>query len=148
MNSEDWNEVQKRILHTLGQRAFMMVDGYKIYLDLHVNKKLQACVMVIINGQIKHEWLKTDCEERRRFFQPVSTHIYPLKLRKHWAQFNKKCKGKGASIVSSVDYNKTITGYYPWWNSFGGMRRHFEKNNQSIELVDEFAKDQTGGQPC
>lgn len=147
MNSEYWNEVQKRILYTLGHSAFMMVDGYKIHLELHVNKKLQASVMVIINGQIKYEWLTTDCEERRRFFQPVSRYVYSLKYRTAMAKLHKKHRLLPDS-TGSVDFNKTVIGWYPWWNSFGGMRRHFEKNNQSIELVDEFAKDGESREVC
>jgi len=44
--------------------------------------------------------------------------------------------GQRRRDMAHPGWNDVMIYYWPWWTSFKALRRHLEKNNQSIELME------------
>lgn len=107
MKQYEWEEVEKAVRS--GENVTLCIDGYEVTLKLVKCNGFSTAVLPFINGEYKSEWLTHNCEERRRFY---STRV-------------EECDG-----IGFVDCRAT-------WTSFELMKKHFENNNGSIELLKE-----------
>jgi hypothetical protein len=133
MNADDWKKVETALQGSFG-RAVLVVDGYKLTLEVQQAKPLKYVIAVFVDGWMKGEWLMKDCEERRRFCCPKATAVHSP------ASKAKLTKGLGKRAIAKYfpDLDKKFTWYSSAWSNFAGLKRHLVKNNQSIELQECF----------
>ena len=108
MQQHEWEKAREKI--KLGENVTMNIDGYEVTLKPVKYNGFSTAVLPFVNGEYKSEWLLKDCEERRRFY-----HIANIRLQG----------------FREVEDCRAI------WTSFELMKRCFEKNNSSIELLKE-----------
>ncbi|TEB10024.1 hypothetical protein Pmgp_02719 [Pelotomaculum propionicicum] len=106
-------------------------DGYEVTLRLGRISQFKNAILVYINGEVRGEWLLKDCEERRRFFQPVKRSVLSRKTCSGLRKISKKLRQKAGLPDPDAKY----TYYCPYWTSFKSLKRHLIKNNDSIELI-------------
>ena len=129
MTKEDWKKAEERLFGSFSG-VDLMVDGYRVGLRL-TRLKMKLVILPYINGDYKAEWQLNDCEERRRFFRPVTASAWTAKGKRAMKKIPKSHLKK-----MGIDPDQKNT-YYSWaWPSFGPLRRHLEKNNKSISLVE------------
>ena len=131
MTPQQWKFVEDRLMPPYGQ-VHLLIDDYKVTLQVGFVGKMKFEIMVYVNGFAKGEWLMNDCEERRRFLRPRRIAIHKPSSRARLT--------KGLSAKMDKEYfptlNKTFIVYDLLWPSYGPLKRHLIKHNQSIELVD------------
>lgn len=132
MTKEDWAQVELELSHPWG-RVELVADGYQVTLVLGREKALKFVIAVYVNGVMKGEWVKGDCEEAKRFLRPMVKRYYsPAKLGEITKGLSKTVAKK---FIKEHGLDKTFVRYDLSWPSFGPMKRHFIANNQVIELV-------------
>ena len=127
MTPQEWKEVQAA-LELLYTPVNLNCDGYKVTLALMRTNQFRNAIRIYINGVIKGKWYIEDCEERRRFFRPITKSMLSPKSKAALKKLSKKRK-----LELETEYKYTY--YVPEWNSFAALKRHFIKNNNSIELI-------------
>jgi hypothetical protein len=127
MNNEEWKEVEEK-LKSFYNGVRLKCDGYELSIMLERMGQFKNCLMIYINGELKGEWLLKDCEEQRRFFQPVTRSCLTQELKKELKKMPKK-------IREEREAKAKYTYYKPYWTSFRSLKAHLIKNNNKIELV-------------
>lgn len=128
MTKEDWESVERKLCYP-GAGVHLKVDGYKVTLRV-MTIKMKMVIAVYVDGYIKGEWLAKDCDIRRKFYQK----------RKHsllTAAGKKKLAKERKSVQKAVKEQTTYYSFTPYWNSIRSLKRHFIKNNESIEICEE-----------
>lgn len=117
MTPADWKTVETR-LGLEYHPVELLCDGYRVRLELQRIGKMRLAITFFINGWQRGAWLLDDCEERKTKDMYRSFPKWMLK-------------------ELQIDLNEKRAFYGVYWKSFGGMKRHFIKNNKSIELIAE-----------
>lgn len=125
LTKQQWVEVEKCATSLFGKQVDLLIDGFKVSLEMEPKDRYHNVIMVYINDIIDGKKLMEDCEERRRFWCPHTRSLIPVKPEKGW----KKAEWEALRKKHSYTY------YLPWWTSFNALRRHLIKNNQSIEII-------------
>lgn len=130
MTPDQWKTLQSELGQPFGH-AELLVDGYKITLEVQRERALKYCIAIFIDGWFRGEWARADCEERRRFLSERKVSMWTP------AQKKKLTAGMGKRAVAKYfpDLDKTASYWLPYWPSVTALRRHLVKANQSIELV-------------
>lgn len=128
MTEDEWAKVERALSSPYGA-ADLRVDGFEVALRVERLRKLQYTIVVYVNGSWKGTWLRTDCEERRRFFRQVRRSFMTRTRYENW----RKAFGKKRADAERAQARGAY--WLPDWTSFGALRRHMVKNNASIELV-------------
>lgn len=126
LNEEQWKAVEEKAT-SLYTYASLLVDGYRVDLQLAPDGPYKNVILVYVNGKIDWEKLTEDCDERRRFYCPVTKKLLPAKPMKGWK----------AKEWQKRRQETAYTTYFPWWKSFGALKRHLQKNNHDIEIVEK-----------
>ena len=127
MNKEQWTTLETELSSAWG-RAALQVDGYKLDLVVRRWKPLQYCIVIFVNNQFNGEWLRDDCEIRRRFCYPRTVRLWSGESRKQLLKIPKRRRG-------TLDPNATGTYYQNVWFSPKTLIRHLKKHNENIEMV-------------
>ena len=134
MTKQEWEQVENEMLAPFGH-VKLKIDGYDVSLGFVAVAGFRWEIAVCVNGKIRLEDLKTDCEIRRRFYQKHTRSIIPK---------DKKDKiFKGMSKAARKKYEQEhydtmhYTYYHPTWASFKKLKAHLIKNNINIEWVKE-----------
>lgn len=128
MDLQDWNEVEEK-LKILFNPVKLAIDGFEVTLVLVRTSQFENSILPYINGILKGEWLVNDCEERRRFYRPVSRSIYSKKEKAAMKKLSKR-----AQKEMNINPDKKYTYYSPYWSSFRSLKSHLIKNNNVIEF--------------
>jgi hypothetical protein len=131
MSEKDWDDV-KNALKDLYNSVVLDCDGFRLRLHLGRIDTYRNAIMVFVDDWFRGEWLLNDCEQRRRFLRPVKISAHS----KGYRQKIKKLSARELKILG-IDPHKAITVYDYKWPSFPALRRHLERNNQSITLIRE-----------
>lgn len=132
MTKEDWAKAEDLLGRPFGS-VTLLADGYEITLQLHMLRNMMHnAIAIFVNGQFKGKWLTEDCEERRRF---IPQKEVPLMNRRQVAEFKKLPKSSQKRLKEYRE--KTITQYATHWTSWAALVRHFEANNQDIQLKED-----------
>ncbi|MFZ2949535.1 MAG: hypothetical protein WA003_08620 [Desulfuromonadaceae bacterium] len=132
MTKAQWDAVEKSLTHQYA-KVVLICDGFSLQLGIRKIAEMKLAIAFSVNGRGDYvEWMKTDCEERRRFFRPYTRSVWS----KPQLDMMKKMTKKQLQN-RSLDPGKTFTTYYPWWTSFKTLKSHLIKNNTSIELAPE-----------
>jgi hypothetical protein len=124
MKREDWLALEKQLTWP-GARASLQCDGYRVTLMVQ-RDKMRMVIAIYVNGWFRGEWVRDDCEERRRFMRPKTECAM---------RFNKADLRLGKRWIAKMKAKYSFTWYSPIWPSVQVLRRHFEKHNTSIELA-------------
>ncbi|MGN0592858.1 MAG: hypothetical protein ACI4JQ_06405 [Ruminococcus sp.] len=131
MTKEEWESVERKLCYP-GAYVHLKVDGYSITLMV-LRYKMKMVIAVYTDGYIKGEWLMEDCDIRRRFYQR-SKHSMLTAAEK------KKLARRSKSYQKEILERATYYSFSPHWTSFRSLKRHFIKNNESIELCEEVSE--------
>lgn len=131
ITKEQWEQVESELSGSWGH-VEMMIDWFKVDLRVERVKSLKYTIMTYVNGQFCGKWMRDDSDEGRRFFRVSSSFVFSAS---HRAEVIKIYGGKRCPKAKLEEINKKYTTLMPNWSSVKSMRRHFEKNNQSLELV-------------
>ena len=128
ITTADWKRIEESLSGRFGAEH-LMCDGYKLTIQREQEKN-KLVLVVYVNGVWRGEWLKNDCEERRRFFCPITWRVFSK------AKVDKATEGMGKrhkeTWIAKMGFDKTMTMYMPVWGSFTALRRHLVKNNKEI----------------
>ncbi|MFZ6775819.1 hypothetical protein ACO0LD_03230 [Undibacterium sp. Ji83W] len=140
ITKEQWAEVEANLSSAWGV-VELEIDGYKINLRVAREKSLKYVVMIYVNGVMDGKWLSpdSDADETKRFFRKISKYALKPKAR---AELIKIYGGKRCPKADLARFNQQYSYFSPVWSNVKDMRRHFVKNNQSIEVV------HIGYEPC
>lgn len=117
----------EKLATSLYSHASMLVDGYRIDLQLAPDGPYKNVIFVYVNGKIDWGKLSEEYEECRRFCRPVTKNLLPAKPPKSWKPKDWQRRRQETAF----------TVYYPYWTSFGALKRHLAKNNHDIEIVEK-----------
>lgn len=126
MTPEDWKYVEER-LKGLFSPVVLDCDGYRLHLELKRISQFKNAICFYVDGFFKVKWVLDDCEERRRFFRPITKRMLPKKA----------SKGISKKMVKQFGLDKTYTNYRGDWTSFRSLKSHLIKNNKEITLIRE-----------
>ncbi len=125
--ADDWKRIRETI--TIYHPVHLLVDGYKITVEMVFISETKAAYFIFVNGIYKGEWGLKDCEERRRFFYRYEKYINRPALRRQLRLMEKKSKG----LFKPVDMNKKKEYFTPFFPSFKVLQKHLAENNKKIE---------------
>lgn len=125
---ELWKRIDEELCLPYGS-AELLVDGFRLTLDVACIKPRRYTIMIYVNGHFKGSWLIDDCEERRRFFRRSERSLYGHARRERIVREFGKRRAEKFGLL------KTFTSYSPHWPTFGPLRRHLVANNKSIRVV-------------
>jgi hypothetical protein len=131
MTKDEWLLVKNRLSQPWGV-AELMVDGYRLTLQVRQAKALKFEIAPYVNGQFKGAWTRKDSEEGKRFLRPVTVAVYKP------AEKARMTKGMSKKMIKSVFGDRLDTTFtiFAWgWPTFGPLQRHLIANNQVIGLV-------------
>jgi hypothetical protein len=128
MNESDWAKVESA-LQNLYDPVDLTCDGFRLTLFLSRIEIYKNAIAVYVDGWFKLSWLFEDCEQRRRFFCPETRRVYGKNEFKKISRRTLKQVG--------IDPDKTVTRYRSHWTSFRRLRRHLERHNQDIGLIEK-----------
>lgn len=134
MTKDEWKKIEEILNATWAVK--LLIDGYKIDLILLRETTTKMVIGVYINGKIKGEWIRNDCEERRRFFQDKKRCMI-----KSDAKTRKSLK-MTASEFKAFREKYTIHSYSPYWSSFKALKNHLIRNNDHIEILRKETKEE------
>ena len=129
MDRADWKTVEERLVYP-GATIRLRADGREVTLQVH-REGIRMQIGVYVDGWMRGEWIFNDCEERRRFMRP--------KVRKPKPYTRSQIRALGKNWCEEQIKRHTVTYWLPYWPSVRLLRRHFEANNESIELINEEA---------
>ena len=132
---EQWKEIEGK-LQCLWTPVKLRCDGYEVYLTLVRVNQFKNAIRVYVDGYFRGIWMSSDSEEGRRFYPTRTRRVYSKEKVKRIV----KVYGKRAA-AKHFDLDTVITWKSPCWGSFGALKRHFIKHNDSIEWI---AADETG----
>lgn len=125
-----WTQAADAMLSPYGS-VELRCDEYRVNLQMEraSAKRANYEIVIYVNGHMKGAWMMNDCEERRRFFRPITRRVY---TGKDLAAYKRLKKLGGAQ---DVDLNRTHTSYMPFWPTFEPLRRHLLKHNKDVRVV-------------
>lgn len=132
MTPQDWKEVEENLKYFY-TTVKLKCDGYNITLRLERISQFENGILIYVNGKMDFKWIGEDCEERRRFMQPVKKSLFSQKQKASLKKISKRLRQKSGLPEPNVSY----TCYRPYWKSFRSLKSHLVKNNNSIELIKE-----------
>lgn len=131
ITKEQWQEIEANLA---GQYGFvtLLCDGYTLTLQVQRIAALKYGIFFYVDGHFLGKWFGEDCEERRRFFQPIERFLHDAKFRN---ELLKIYGGKRAPKAQAARINQKRTSYRHYWTSVKALRRHLQKHNADIQLV-------------
>lgn len=128
MTAEQWKQVEEKLQFVCTSGVKLLIDGYEVSLYLMQVSQFRNAILVYINGEFRGKWITEDCEERRRFF--------PCKKRCLTnANELKKMGIRSKKEIQKYKEMATYNEYLSAWTNFKAMKKHFEANNKSIEIM-------------
>lgn len=131
MKKSDWEKVKEQLARPWPYgRAELKIDGYKVTLFREPLKDFfRNGIRVFVNDNFESKWLIQDCEERRRF---MPKRVRSLMSSKQIARYNRLPKREQKELK---EYREaTYIEYSTHWTSWSALVKHFEANNQEIQL--------------
>lgn len=129
MTAEQWKQINEQLQTVWSPVVKLKIDGYEVSLALRQVSQFRNAIVVYVNGEFRGKWLTEDCEERRRFF--------PCK--KRCLTNTNELKKMGIRSKKEIQKFKemaTCNAYSSAWTNFKAMKKHFETNNKSIEILE------------
>ena len=129
ITAAEWKKVEEQ-LKSFYSIVKLKCDEFELSLRLERYNQFKNVIAIYVNGEIQGKWLSEDCEERRRFFRPVTKSFFSTKERAKIKRLPKKQR-------LDLENRSKYTYYLAHWTSFTSLKNHLKKNNQSIELISE-----------
>lgn len=114
----------------------LKIDGYIINIRLTPSRKeMNLHYSVYVNGEMRGEWTKIESEIGAKFWFEKKIKSGIKFARAIEKELGKKKAQKMGLGMDSVEV-KTI-GHIPYFSSFQSLKASLERNNDSIELIEE-----------
>lgn len=128
MTDEEWKAAEAKMSDLYGLYK-LKADGYILTLAWcpQTKKSMKFEILVYVNGNVKGEWLTTDCEIRRKFYRERKRCMLTAKEK---ASIPKR-------YLKQAKEKYTCSYYYPAFASFNQLKAHLLKTCQSIEPYTE-----------
>lgn len=131
MTKDEWKKAEET-LKRLYSNVKLNCDGYEVSLVLRQVSQFRNAIVVYVNGEFRGKWLCEDCEERRRFFPcKKKTVVKDKDIKALGSSEYRMTKKRIQELKDEFSYNE----YTSAWTNFKALKKHFETNNKSIELV-------------
>lgn len=130
MTNEDWKYIEDTLSH-VGSAVYLEIDNYLVTLVVEPYKKLQNCIAVYVNDKIRTDWILNECEIRRKFYQRHTKCLAKIDRKKL-----ERASKNARKMVEQFRKENTYEYFEPYWMTFNTMKRHFIKNNVSIQLFE------------
>lgn len=121
----------ERELNSAHGYIHLQCDDYRVSVQVSLLKTRTYVLFVYVDEWIRGEWLRDDCEQRRRFMCAKSMALYSAKRRAEII----KAFGKRAAAKHFPRLNDRHTYWLPYWTSARSMLRHFCANNQKVTVL-------------
>jgi hypothetical protein len=131
ITKEQWDGIELMLSGSFGM-VELLIDGYKVTLQIERVKSLKYTIMTYVDGQFCGAWMTKDNVIGLRFYRPASHFGHKAKFRN---ELIKIYGGKRCTKAKLEEFNKKHTLLDPTWNNVKSMRRHFEKNNKDLSVV-------------
>lgn len=128
LSKSEWDAVERSIMHS-GEVDLKVNDMAVKYRMVRMKNSLRVVITFFVNGELKPEWITTDCSERL-FFRPVTSSVWTAKQKAAIAKMSRRTLKK-----LKVDPQLKTTNYYPWWTQFKDLKNHLIRHATSIERV-------------
>lgn len=135
MTREEWQQVEKALSGIYGN-AKLTVDGHAICFNRELISNNKLGIVTYVNGRWEAKWFSSKAEyPEQRFLKREEHYSHKPKLR---AELNKHKKRYGAKFLkeNGIDPDHKYVLFTPIWPNVTAIRRHYEKNFSSIELVE------------
>ena len=133
MKKKDWEKVKEQLAHRwLVGGISLRIDGYLVTLVVNRIDLFHNGIKVYVDGRFEGKWLAQDCEERRRF---MPQRVRSLMSSKQIAGYNRLPKRDRELLKGYRE--ATYIEYSTHWTSWSALVKHFEANNQEIQLQEE-----------
>ncbi len=139
LTAEEWKQIERTLTH-LNYEVKLIIDDYKVGIFLSRVGTYKNMLVIRINDQdLNLDWLRNDCEERKRFMCPSVRYAYKRKAREELARMKGRAKRDTLRYLKEegIDLNRTYITYLPFWGSFKKLKVHLLKNNTSIEWANK-----------
>ena len=131
MTKDEWLTVKEKLSTPWGT-AELVVDGYRLQLQVQQRSPLKFVIVPYVNGVFKGAWMLKDSEEGRRFLRPVQVALFKP------TEKARLTKGLSKSAIKrnyGDSLDKTFTHHEWGWPTFGPLQRHLIANNKEIALA-------------
>ncbi len=128
ISDAQWACIDKTLHDCIYNPVSLDCDGYTLTLVLARIDTYRLAICIRVDGQMRGEWISTDCEERRRFFCPCKARLYKKDAFKRFTKSSLK--------RWKINPDAATTYYKPYWTDIRRLRRHLERNNNEIALID------------
>ena len=132
MTKDEWLLVKQQLSNPWGS-AQLLVDGFKLTLQVQQRAPLKFEIVPYVNGEFRGVWFSKDSEEGKRFLRPVQVRLYKP------AELKKLTKGLSKTAVKRVfgdSLDKSFTCIEWGWPTFGPLQRHLVANNKVIQRIE------------
>ena len=130
MKKKEWEKIKAQLAHRWPFGGVSLkIDGYLVTLVVSSIDLFHNGIKVYVDGRFEGKWLTQDCEERRRF---MPQRVRSLMSSKQIARYNMLPK-RDQKVLK--EYREaTYIEYSTHWTSWSALVKHFEANNQEIQL--------------
>lgn len=131
LTKEQKAEIARRLEWPLDKVKFT-IDGHDVVAKVEPYKARRQVVVVYVDGRWDAQHLAVGGDIQKRF--------YPLKKVALWKpkEREKLIKDVGKRYATkNLGLDKVNYYALPFWTSVKAMLRHFEANNESVQLVEE-----------
>lgn len=129
LTKEEMKEIADELRHAFG-RVELQCDQYRVNVEVRAIAARRYAISVFVDGWMRGEWLRDDCEQRRRFMRCRNVPLYPPAKR---ARLEKEV---GKRFAKRMGSDKTIEVFYPYWTSVAPMLRQFCGTNDTVSVVE------------
>lgn len=130
ISAEKIAEIERELRLAHGY-VYLQCDDYRVCVRVEPFKTRTYVLSVYVDGWIRGEWLKDDCEHRRRFMCPKSIALYAKKRQAEIV----KTFGKRQAAKHFPRLHERHEYWVPYWTSARSMLRHFCANNQKVTVL-------------
>lgn len=131
LTKEQKDLIENSLQWLFGKVAFT-IDGHNVVAKVEPFKVRRQVVVVYVDGKYDMDSLKVGSDIQKRFYPLKKVSLYKPKEKDRLI----KIYGKREAI-KRFELDKVKHYAVPWWTSVKAMLRHFEKNNESVVLIEE-----------
>jgi hypothetical protein len=129
LTKEEMKEIADELRHAFG-RVELQCDQYRVNAEVRPIAARRYAIAVFVDGWMRGEWLREDCQERRRFMRCRAVPLYSPAKR---ARLEKEV---GKRLAKRMGADKTFDVFYPYWTSVAAMLRQFCATNDTVSVVE------------
>ncbi|HZZ04617.1 hypothetical protein [Paraburkholderia sp.] len=129
LTKDEMKKIADELRHAFG-RVELQCDAYRVNMEVRPLAARRYAIAVFVDGWMRGEWLRDDCEQRRRFMRCRNVPLYSAAKR---ARIEKEL---GKRYAKRLGVDKTFAVFYPYWTSVTPMLRQFCATNDTVSVIE------------